>query len=234
MITGSGPSYWLAGSASDVKPLLRLSGLCGVASARVLSPWEAEPIREQLFGGTCVCTSIVLGTTDVCRSPSARSGGLVRTVVGVGSELGTLELWEGQGLGVRWSLLFDWSSCGCSPGGVVSLSSKVGLAGSGAGSCCMLLCLEAPEPGISQLSVRRREPSCIRLVATTAFIAACKTHTHTGGAVLFYWQKNWTQMFISICDPVMDWTSMVNTHWSQMVRSAVRRGKRWCCFGNLF
>lgn len=54
------------------------------------------------------------------------------------------------------------------------LSEEAGLLGSGGGSLCRLPCLEAPEPGISQLSVRRLEPSCIRLVATTAFIAACR------------------------------------------------------------
>ena len=51
---------------------------------------------------------------------------------------------------------------------------------SGGGSCCMLPCREAPEPGSSQLSVRRLELSCIRLVATTAFIAAWNAqHTRT-------------------------------------------------------
>lgn len=51
---------------------------------------------------------------------------------------------------------------------------------SGGGTLCRLPCLDVPEPGISQLSVRRLEPSCIRLVATTAFIAACRRrHTQT-------------------------------------------------------
>lgn len=169
----------LAGSAPGVKPLLRLLGLGGVASVGLASTLEAGSIMEQLLCGSRGWTGMVLGTTDACRSPSTRKGGLVGVgPVGVTSELGGLGLLGGEGLRALWSAGFDSTSCdGCWSGGGASLSAGVGLVDSGGGSCCMLLCLEAPEPGISQLSVRRRELSCIRLVATTAFMAACDTFT---------------------------------------------------------
>ena len=91
--------------------------------------------------------------------------------VGVASELGGGSgVRGGDGVRARWSEGFDLSSWS---GGGGSSSVGEGLVDSGGGSCCMLLCLDVPEPGISQLSVRRRELSCIRLVATTAFMAAC-------------------------------------------------------------
>ncbi len=171
----------LAGSAPGVKPLLRLLGLRGVASVGVVSTLAAGSTTEQLFCGSRGWTGMVLGMTDACRSPSTRSGGLVGAgPVVVTSELGGLGLRGGEGLIALWSAGFDSSSCGgCWAGGGPSLSLGTGLVDSGGGSCCMLLCLEVPEPGISQLSVRRRELSCIRLVATTAFMAACRrTHIH--------------------------------------------------------
>ena len=170
----------LAGSAPGVKPLLRLLGLWGVAIVGVASTLEAGSTTEQLFCGSRGWTGTVLGTTDACRSPSMRRGGLMGAgAVGVVSEIGGLGLHGGEGLRALWLVDFDSSSCGsCWFCEGVSLSEGGGLVDSGGGSCCMLLCLEAPEPGISQLSVRRREPSCIRLVATTAFMAAW-WHTHT-------------------------------------------------------
>lgn len=168
----------LVGSAPDVKPLLRLLGLGGEPSVGVAPTLGVGSMTEQLFCGSRGWTSMLLGITDTCRSPSARSGGLVGMgPVGVTSELGSLGLCGGEGLRAFGSADFDSTSCGnCWSGGGASLSFWAEHADSGGGSCCMLLCLEAPEPGMSQLSVRRREPSCIRLVATTAFMAACQ-HT---------------------------------------------------------
>lgn len=115
---------------------------------------------------------MVLGMADACRRPSARRGGLVGVgPVGVTSELGSLGLRGGEGLGAPSLVDFGSSFC-CPSAGRDSFVVGTGLVASGGGSCFMLLCLDAPEPGISQLSVRRREPSCIRLVATTAFMAA--------------------------------------------------------------
>lgn len=171
-------SWWvvlLAGCTSDMNPLLRLSGLGGVASAGAVSTLQVGCTTEQLFCGNWGWTGTVLGMMDNCRSPSARRGGLVgEGPVGVTSELGGLELDGGEELG--GFCLVDFASsfcCSCSLRGGDSFSVGVGLEDSVGGSCCMLLCLEVPDPGISQLSVRRREPSCIRLVATTAFMAAC-------------------------------------------------------------
>lgn len=162
----------LVGSTSGTKPLLRLLGPGGVGSVGVLSALEAGSTTEKLFCGSRGCTSMVLGRRDACLSPSARSGGLLGLVA---SELGGLGLCGGEVLRALRSAGFESSSCACCcSGGGASLPSGVGSVHSGGGSCCMLLCLEAPDPGISQLSVRRREPSCIRLVATTAFIAACQ------------------------------------------------------------
>lgn len=165
----------LAGSPAGMKPLLRLLGLGGVGSVGVVSTLEAGSTTEKLFCGSRGCTSMVLGTTDACLSPSALSGGLLGLLA---SELGGLGLHEREGLWALRSAGFESSSCGsCCSGSGASLPSGVGSVHSGGGSCCMLPCLEVPDPGISQLSVRRREPSCIRLVATTAFMAACP-HTH--------------------------------------------------------
>lgn len=121
---------------------------------------------------------------DSCRSPSARRGGLDG---GLGAELAPVTssvlggLEEGPvfpgGVGPAVS---EGAGLDEGAGLVISdetgplLSEEAGLLGSWGGSLCRLPCLDAPEPGISQLSVRRLEPSCIRLVATTAFIAACK------------------------------------------------------------
>lgn len=172
----------LLGSAPGMKPLLRLLGLGGEPRRGVASALRAGSMTEQLFCGSRGWTSIDLGMTDACRSPSARSGGLTRAgPVGVASglgELGELGLGGGEGLRALWSSSLDSACCGTSwSGGVTSFSSGTGLVDSRGGSCCMLLCLEVPEAGISQLSVRRLEPSCIRLVATTAFMAACR-HKH--------------------------------------------------------
>lgn len=85
-------------------------------------------------------------TADLaCRWASVRSGGLVG--------------------GLLCSL---WLSEGVAPSSLGAAAA----AASGGRSCCTLLCRDVPEAGISQLSVRRRDDSCIRLVATTAFMAA--------------------------------------------------------------
>lgn len=157
---------------NGVKPLLRLSGLGGVANGGEVLVLEAGSNTEQLFGGSWGWTGMVLGMADACRRPSARRGGLVRAgPVGVTSAIGSLGLRGGEGLGALSSVDFG-ASFFCPSAGRHSFAVGAGLVASGGGSCCMLLCLDAPEPGISQLSVRRREPSCIRLVATTAFMAA--------------------------------------------------------------
>lgn len=119
---------------------------------------------------------------DSCRSPSARRGGLER-------------LLGAEPVAVTSSLLCDLKEGPVFPEGAEpAASARGGLdngaslvvsnsAGpmtsevaepldSGGGTLSRLPSLDAPEPGISQLSVRRLEPSCIRLVATTAFIAA--------------------------------------------------------------
>lgn len=128
--------------------------------------------------------------TDSCRSPSARRGGLegalgAEPVAVTSSVLGGLDegpvfpggaeqaASKGGGLEEGADLVVS------NRAGPVA-SEGEGLLDSGGGTFCRLPCLDAPEPGISQLSVRRLEPSCIRLVATTAFIAACRgQHTHT-------------------------------------------------------
>lgn len=80
----------LAEPAPGVKPLLRLLGLGGVGGVSTLG---AGSTMEQLFCGIRGFTGLVLGTTDACRSPSARSGGLVGAEpVGMTSELGGLGL----------------------------------------------------------------------------------------------------------------------------------------------
>lgn len=163
------------GSAPGVKPLLRLLGLGGEPSGGVASALWTDSTTEQLFLGSRGWTSMDLGMTDACRRPSARSGGLTSVgPVGGAVELGGLGLHGGEGLAALWSTCLDSSFWGtCWSEGVASFSPGAESAVSGGGSCCMLLCLEVTEPGISQLSVRRRDPSCILLVATTAFMAAC-------------------------------------------------------------
>lgn len=107
-----------AGSAPGVKPLLRLLGLVCVARVGVASTPGAGSTTEQLFCGSRGWTSTVLGTTDACRCPSARSGGLVGAgPVGVTSELGGLGLRGGEGLRALRSVGFDSSSGGGGGGG---------------------------------------------------------------------------------------------------------------------
>lgn len=189
--------YWqevvlLAGSAPGEKPLLRLLGLRG-KPVDVSSTLALDSMTEQLFCGSRGWTSMDFGITDACLSPSPRSGGLVRArPVGVASGLTGLGLRGGEGLWALWSSNFDSASCGtCWSGEGTSLSLVAEPKDSGGGSCCMLLCREVPEPWISQLSVRRREPSCIRLVATTAFMAAFQ---HT--------RQHFTQHRMQWSDPI--------------------------------
>ncbi|XP_019711344.1 protein FAM174C [Hippocampus comes] len=93
-----------------------------------------------------------LGVTPLKHDKATLCGGLV----GAGAAAG----------GLLCSL---WFSEGAAPS-----SLGAGAAASGGRSRCTLLCRDVPEAGISQLSVRRRDDSCIRLVATTAFMAACR------------------------------------------------------------
>lgn len=110
--------YWqlevlLADSAPGVKPLVRLLGFGGVVRVGGASAREAGSIMEQLFCGGRGLTSLVLGMTDTCRCPSARSGGLVGAgPVVLTSELGGLGVEGGEGLRALWSADFDSSSCG--------------------------------------------------------------------------------------------------------------------------
>lgn len=212
----------VAGSTSGTKPLLRLLRPGGVASVGVMSNLEAGSTTEKLFCGSRGCTSMVLGRTDTCLSPSARSGGLLELVA---SELGGLGLCGGEGLRALWSAGFSSLSHGCcwSAGGV-ALPSGAGSVHSGGGSCCMLLCLEAPDPGISQLSVRRREPSCIRLVATTAFMAACQ-HAHMISAQMSVFSPCCFSLllFASVFTESSPWAYV--EHWTLVVSSG------WCPYG---
>lgn len=144
--------YWqeavlLAGSAPGEKPLLRLLGLRG-EPGDAASTLAVDSMTEQLFCGSRGWTSMDLGITDACRSPSARSGGLVRAgPVGVASDLSGLGLRGGEGLRALWSSSFDSASCGtCWSGEGASLSPVAEPEDSGGGSCCMLLCREVPEP----------------------------------------------------------------------------------------
>ncbi len=162
------PGYWHSAvlqpaSTLMVKPLLRFLGLGGVVLAgegSCLPPGSTE----QLFLGTLGRTTGAFRSTEVCLCPSAIRGGRV----GMGPESTEgLDLWVGwrgglEGLGAPSSTCSD-----------PSLMAMGSIWESSVLSFCMLLWREVLSAlGISQLSVRRRELSCIRLVATTAFIAA--------------------------------------------------------------
>lgn len=174
-------SHWhwvvlLLVSTSTIKPLLIFLGLGGVGRTGEGSRLSTGA-TEQLFAVIRGRTTAVLGMTDSCLSPSGLRGGRVGGRPGghpAGS--GRAAGFFGLHCGRAWMSGVDWLGGGAfssvSPG--VSLVWLCWLRQSGADSFCMLFSRAGlSDPGLSQLSVRRREPSCMRLVATTAFIAAC-------------------------------------------------------------
>lgn len=142
--------------------LLGLGGLARTGKGSCLTPGSTE----QLFFGILGLTTGAMAMTVVCLSPSAFRGGLV----------GMLSTVRVDDFGLRGVWIEELGSCDISFSSVLSMPSSTGMDSvwvSMGASFAKLHCLEFFSAlGISQLSVRRLEPSCMRLVATTAFMAA--------------------------------------------------------------